>query len=242
MRALHFTRVHSSREEYSRLIEFETALIAKYLCFLGVFSELREDAVALQFFLALMCIVIFASYCDQFKVSKFFRVTEQLAMEVNFIRHSRTVFDLLLVICEIVHRVFVAPWLHKAKIRERIRIFCCYLMVEMDLQAILPVLYRRYKRSLVRATEMDESHYCDKITYIPRDFAVDSFEFTLSADTIKWLQTSRIKRSLEVHVLDVEVDQLATLNALDGEVEPRAKARILVVRHRVAGHPYIELI
>ena len=80
-----------------------------------------------------------------------------------------------------------------------------------------------------------------KITYVPRYLAIDPFEFTFSADAVERLKASRVQRSLKIHVLNVEVHVPASLDALHTKVEPRAEARVLVVRHRVTRQPNVKL-
>lgn len=80
------------------------------------------------------------------------------------------------------------------------------------------------------------------LTIIPGHFTIDPFEFTFFADAIERFQTSRVQRSLEIHVLNVKVNVSASLDTFHGEVEPCAEAGILVVRHRVTRQPNVKVV
>ena len=94
MGGLNLARMHSSAKEYNFFItEFMATLFAKYLRLFRILIKIREKPKTINFFLSLLFLIVFASYCYQFYVSPFEGVAQQLPMNVDLIGHPRTTLN-----------------------------------------------------------------------------------------------------------------------------------------------------
>jgi hypothetical protein len=102
-----------------------------------------------------------------------------------------------MVVRKVIKTIFIAPRLYETKVGPLVITLRAPLVLEIDLQTILAI--------------------------VPGDLTAHAFKSTLFADTVKRLEARGVQRSLEIHVLYMEVQSLATFSSLNCKVEPCSK-------------------
>jgi hypothetical protein len=95
---------------------------------------------------------------------------------------------------KIVDSILIAPGLDKTEISILIIVLSGHLMLKIYLEPILAI--------------------------IPRYFTCHSFESAFFANSEEWFESRSVERSLEIHILDVEVNELAPLRTFNCKIKP----------------------
>jgi len=136
-------------------------------------------------------------------------------VKVDFVGQPLTALNLLLTFRDEFDSIFVAPGLYEGEVCKLFRVLAGHEVVEVYLQSVGSIA--------------------------PSDFARDPSKAAFVANAEEGFEPSCEELPLVIHILDMEVQESASIAAFDSKVKPSPEASVLVVRHRIGRHPNVEL-